>query len=58
MIFKWVAITILANIFHAKYICFIHKLVIIKYVYGIDPKKLDKSKCISFPPRVIPAIIA
>ena len=43
MIFKWVAMRILTNIFHALHMCLIHKLVIVKRVYDVAPEKLGKS---------------
>ena len=47
MILKWVAMRILANIFHAFHMCFIHKLVIVKRVYD---------KLASFFSMTIPAV--
>ena len=47
MIVKCVAIRILANILNASLVCFIHKLVIIKRMNDVAPKKLDQPGCIS-----------
>ena len=33
----------LANIFHAFHMCFIHKVIIIKHMYDVAPEKLGKS---------------
>ena len=47
MITKCVAIRILANILHASPVCFINKLVIVKRMNDVAPKKLSKPGCIS-----------
>ena len=48
MILKWVAIRIIAIIFHTFHMCFIIKPVIVKCAYDVAPEKLGKSGYIRF----------
>ena len=59
VIFKLVAIRILANILPAFQMCFNHKLVIVKHMYKVTPKKVGKSGCILLLfSTIIPAVTA